>query len=133
MRFSVVMAGWILILCCLVSAAGIRSGQQENDEKDQAIKKAVKEAFPDYSLSSVTGISSKLLLFKSNLLSISFNNRDSYSSLQIDLSRLIDIPKLNFSFFINDPYSTCPALENIVLPRTSLNIDPIIGKYYWEW
>lgn len=123
----------ILIAVVLTLFTTSMTALAQEDEADGPLKKAVRKSFPQYTLSLATVTSNNLKLFENDLFSVSFEDLDYYSSLQIEIAGLPEIPKVSISAFVRDPYRFCPALENVALPRTSLNMEPVIGKYYWEW
>ena len=51
--------------------------------------------------------------------------------LKIKLKSLIG--KVSFSFFIENRIWGSPGMDGFCVPRTSLNINPITGKYYFDF
>jgi hypothetical protein len=54
-------------------------------------------------------------------------------AVTVDVPAIPVLPKMKFSFAVPYPQIGSPAYEVTGVVRHSLSMDPITGKYYWEW
>lgn len=55
------------------------------------------------------------------------------NAVTLDVPAIPVMPKMKFSFAVPYPQIGSPAYEVTGVVRHSLSMDPITGKYYWEW
>lgn len=108
--------------------------KEEEDENSKSLKRALEKMILVKMSDDIDYLfNSKTLLDLSGLkVKVSF---DSIASPKLTIkSRLLKLlPLFIISPDIPDPFIGSPAYDGIYTPRKSLNIDPVTGKYYWEW
>jgi hypothetical protein len=119
---------------------------QEETEADQTTGTSPEENEDQRRIKSVVGnilltqISDELdYLYKERVIldipevRIDLSQRFGAPIIKVKSPKIKLLPTIGFSTTIPDPYIGSPAYEVTQVIRHSLNIDPITGKYYWEW
>ena len=134
MLFSFALAVPTLAVQEEASETKIKQNEEDEDENSKSLKRALEKMILfkmsddiDYLFNSKTLLDLSALKVK-----VSF---DSIASPKLTIkSRLLKLlPLFIISPDIPDPFIGSPAYDGISTPRKSLNIDPVTGKYYWEW
>ena len=116
------------------SAADQASGTtQEEDDDQRRIKSVVGNILLSQISDELDYLYKERVILDIPELRIDLEPRFGAPVVRIRTPQIKLLPTVGFSTTIPDPFIGSPAYEVTQVIRHSLNIDPITGKYYWEW
>jgi hypothetical protein len=133
MRKSLLMLLAVLFVALPLCAQDVdQSTDKKDEEKDKRVEQAVSNIlFADIS-DDLGYLYRDRTLFDFKGVSIELSHHLSAPVIKVR-TPIKFLPTFGFGTTIPDPFIGSPAYDGIAIPRNSLNIDPVTGKYYWEW